>query len=48
VKALTAVVPPLIASTTWMPLAEVSAPGPPALAMRKAVLPVAVPPLMTS
>ena len=47
-KALTAVVPPLIASTTWMPLAEVSAPGPPALVMRSKELPVALPPLMTS
>jgi hypothetical protein len=48
VNALVAVVPPLMASTTSMPLALVSAPGPPALVMRNAVLPVAVPPLMTS
>ena len=41
-------VPPLIACTTWMPFATVSAPGPPALVMRKEELPVALPPLMTS
>jgi hypothetical protein len=41
-------VPPLIACTTWMPFATVSAPGPPALVMRKKELPVALPPLMTS
>ena len=41
--------PPLIACTTWMPFATVSAPGPPALVMRKKELPVALPPLvMTS
>ena len=44
-KALGAVVPPLIACTTWMPFATVWAPGPPALVMRKKELPVALPPL---
>jgi len=40
--------PPLMALTTRMPLPVVSAPGPPALVMCRDVLPVALPPLMTS
>jgi hypothetical protein len=41
------VVPPLMVSTTNMPLPVVNAPAPPALVMRSSELPVAVPPLIT-
>src|SRR5580700_1510561 len=47
-KAPATVEPPLIACTTGMPLATVSAPVPPALMTWIAEVPVALPPLMTS
>jgi hypothetical protein len=40
--------PPPTVCTTWMTFAVVSAPAPPALAIRNAELPVALPPLTTS